>query len=548
MRSKRTHFRLALLAASLPVLACAGAIAVREGDVDVAASGIPPFVLQDFGGISRATLETNALPYKVVATALLLREEQTRHVALGRADIPAMYRQFGFVYPHHVGNWPVSDSQPRFERPIGMVGHSVSGPLPIVRIDAVTLGCATCHAGLTYGANGRVTDTAWVGLPNTSINLEGYTQAVYEALKLAVAAGDAFRGRVREVFPEISTTERFTLRYFLMPKVAGRLREYASAGDVPLPFSNGGPGRTNGVASLKHMIGAPPGIVAGHADVGFTSIPDLSSRELRSSLLYDGVYAPLGARRFESRTRGRPDSAHVSALTEIVSFFTVSTMGVTPDVGERAIAAIAPSVRWIATRYASPPFPGVIDTARARTGEVVFTNQCARCHGTYADGVPRRLVAYPNQLVPQAQMGTDSSRWAMIDTMITSRLATNAYGRHMTAEHTGGYVAPILSGLWASAPYLHNGSVPTLWQLLTPDERPSQFMVGGHALDFDAMGIAGLRDSAGVYRYSPAYTPWSTPELYDTRKPGLSNRGHERQVADLTDREKRALIEYLKTL
>ena len=136
----------------------------------------------------------------------------------------------------------------------------------------------------------------------------------------------------------------------------------------------------------------------------------------------------------------------------------------------------------------------------------------------------------------------------MIDTMITARLAANAYGRHMAAEHTGGYVAPILSGLWATAPYLHNGSVPTLWQLLTPEDRPSRFLVGGHALDFAAMGIAGSRDSAGVYRYDAEYTPWSTPELYDTSRPGLSNRGHERQVAGLTDAQKRSLIEYLKTL
>ncbi|CAN5451508.1 hypothetical protein BH09GEM1_BH09GEM1_36820 [soil metagenome] len=548
MSKYRRGFRVAWLAASLPVLACASAIAAREAGVDVAAAGIPPFVLQDFGGISRATLETNALPYKVVATALLIREEKARSVALGRADLPAIYRQFGFVYPRYVGNWPVADSQPRFDRPLGMVGHTVSGPLPVIRIDAVTLGCATCHAGLKYGANGRATDTAWVGLPNTSINLEGYTQAVYEALKLAVADGDSFRGRVREVFPEISNTERFTLRYFLMPKVAGRLREYAAAGDVPLPFSNGGPGRTNGVASLKHMIGAPPGIVSGHADVGFTSIPDLSSRSLRSSLLYDGIYAPIGAARFEPRSAGSADSTHVSALTEIVSFFTVSTMGVTPNEGEKAIDAIRPSVNWIATRYQSPPFPGAIDTARARAGEAVYANRCSRCHGIYADGTPRRLAAFPNQLVTQDQMGTDSSRWAMIDTMITTRLAANAYGRHMTAERTGGYVAPILSGLWASAPYLHNGSVPTLWQLLTPDERPTQFMVGGHALDFTDMGIAGSRDANGVYRYDPAYVPWSTPELYDTRKPGLSNRGHDRQVSGLTDTQKRTLIEYLKTL
>jgi hypothetical protein len=158
------------------------------------------------------------------------------------------------------------------------------------------------------------------------------------------------------------------------------------------------------------------------------------------------------------------------------------------------------------------------------------------------------LSAYPNRLVPLASIGTDPSRVSMIDSMLLARVRTNAFARHMAAEQTGGYVAPILSGLWASAPYLHNGSVPTLWQLMTPSERPTQFMVGGHALDYSDVGVAGRTNADGVYDYPAGYTPWSTPELYDTRAPGKSNRGHEREFAGLSDEAKRALIEYLKTL
>src|SRR5207248_9818253 len=111
----------------------------------------------------------------------------------------------------------------------------------------------------------------------------------------------------------------------------------------------------------------------------------------------------------------RVTTGHVDSLAQIVAFFTVSTMGVTPDVGERAIPAIRPVVRWIATRYAAPRFPAAIDTVKAREGEVLFAARCADCHGTYGDSMPRRLVSFPNRLVPQDQMGTDSSRWAMID-------------------------------------------------------------------------------------------------------------------------------------
>jgi hypothetical protein len=178
----------------------------------------------------------------------------------------------------------------------------------------------------------------------------------------------------------------------------------------------------------------------------------------------------------------------------------------------------------------------------------LYSARCASCHGVYGEGRPRPLVSFPNRHLAQAEIGTDSARWSIVDAELLARLRANAYGQHMDSERTGGYVAPILSGLWATAPYLHNGSVPTLWQLMTPAERPWLFYVGGHALDYTQVGIAGELYGDGVYRYPEGYVPWSTPDLYDTRQPGLSNRGHEREFAGLSDPGKRALIEYLKTL
>jgi hypothetical protein len=535
---------------ALTLLVVMSTLAGGQGQpVIPSASGLPAFVLEHFGGVSRATLETNALPYKVAATALVMREERATGRRLATVDLPRLYRQFGFLYPARIGNWPSPVPQPVFTRPVGTVGDVLKGPTPIVRIDAVNLGCATCHAGLVYGADGKATDVAWAGLPNSSINLEAYSRAVYEGLKLAIADKPGFRARLRSLFPESSTRERLTIRYFILPKVDKRIHEYMAAGDAPVPYSNGGAGRTNGVATLKFMLGAMDSS-AMHGAIGFTSIPDLSSRALRSSLLYDGIYAPSPNSRFEAMDWSRVTPGHVDSLAQIVAFFTVSTMGVKPDAAEQAIPAITPSVDWIATRYQAPAFPASVNLTLARDGEGIFTRRCSSCHGTYdtSSALPRRLETYPNRLVPQDQMGTDPARWAMVDTGLLRRLAGNAYGRHMSSAGTGGYVAPILSGVWATAPYLHNGSVPTLWQLLTPDERPVQFQVGGHALDYSAMGIAGSLDASKVYRYDPAYRPWSTPELYDTRKPGLSNRGHERQVSGLTADQKRALIEYLKTL
>jgi hypothetical protein len=544
-----------MIALGVASLVVAGGVVLAQAlsADDAPDAGLPRFLTSDFGGVTKATLETNALPYKVVATALLLREERVRGVKLGRADLPEIYRQFGFITPARVANWPSSVPQPHFVRPIGTVSRELRGPTSLVRIDAVNLGCATCHAGVTYDSTGRpIPDVAWGGMPNTSINLEAYSQAVFLALASATQDRGAFRARIAELFPGMGRSERFTLRYLLLPRVAKRIAELRDAGNGVVPYSNGGAGRTNGVATLKLMLGAPVGRETGHTlhgDVGFTSIPDLSGLGLRTSLLYDGIYAPIGAARFgHPLDRASVTPAHLDSLSDIAGFFTVSTMGVQPDASERVLPQVRPVFRWFATQYASPPFPGRIDSTRMRAGESVFTARCARCHGTYDDETPRRLVSFPNRLVPGDVIGTDSARWAMVDSTILARLASSAYGRHMTSMHTGGYVPPILSGVWATAPYLHNGSVPTIWQLLTPSERPTRFMVGGHALDFAQLGIAGVRWTDDTWRYPAGYVPWSIPELVDTREPGLSNRGHERQVSGLTRDEKLALIEYLKSL
>jgi hypothetical protein len=537
-----------IVLATVPILGIAGAIAAhavaRETD-----QGIVAFATADFGGVTRATLETNALPYKVVATALLMRAEQTRDVHLGRADLPAVFREFGFATPDRIANWPDSIPAPRVDRPLGMISRTVSGPLPFVRIDAANLGCTTCHAGLLYDANGRVTNEAWIGSPSTSINLEAYTQAVFVSLASASRDPGAFRSRIQSLFPEMGRSESLTLRFLLLPQVAKRIAALQKEGQGPLPFSNGGAGRTNGVASLKHMLGVAPGVTTGHPDVGFTSIPELSGRGFRSSLLYDGIYAPIGAERFdETMDSARVTSSHLDSLADIVAFFTVSTMGVQPDVGERAIPAMRPVLQWIGRAYRSPPFPGAIDSARMREGEVVFTGRCANCHGSYGEGRPRALRSFPNALIEQSVMGTDSSRWAMIDSTLLGSIGRSAYERRMRSARTGGYVAPILSGIWASAPYLHNGSVPTLWQLMSPGERPARFLVGGHALDYRQMGIAGQWWTDSTYRYPAGYVPWSMPEMIDTHVPGLSNTGHEREFRGLSATQKWALIEYLKSL
>ena len=103
-----------------------------------------------------------------------------------------------------------------------------------------------------------------------------------------------------------------------------------------------------------------------------------------------------------------------------------------------------------------------------------------------------------------------------------------------------GYVAPPLDGIWATAPYLHNGSVPTLESLLNSTLRPRYWARSGRSDDYnlDAVGW-----NFEVLSKPGRKAPW----LYRTDLPGYGNQGHTYGDA-LSASERRAILEYLKTL
>ena len=101
-----------------------------------------------------------------------------------------------------------------------------------------------------------------------------------------------------------------------------------------------------------------------------------------------------------------------------------------------------------------------------------------------------------------------------------------------------------LNGIWATAPYLHNGSVPTLWHLLHPDDRPALWTRTEDGYDRDKVGL-----EATTFEKLPdaAKTPAQRREYFDTRLPGKNAAGHP-FPDELSEAEKRAVLEYLKTL
>jgi len=188
-----------------------------------------------------------------------------------------------------------------------------------------------------------------------------------------------------------------------------------------------------------------------------------------------------------------------------------------------------------------PAWPWAVDEALVADGLDVYQASCASCHGDVCDPD----VGYVDLVVPVADVGTDplrSTRWTNTEAAWAN---ISWFGEPGPMRDTDGYLAAPLKGVWASAPYLHNGSVPDLASLLDSAQRPPVWQrTGTEADDYDPEAVG--------WRYTTPSAPASrdTPEarrVVDTSKEGMSNGGHTYGDA-LSGAEREALLAYLVTL
>ena len=184
-----------------------------------------------------------------------------------------------------------------------------------------------------------------------------------------------------------------------------------------------------------------------------------------------------------------------------------------------------------------PRFPGPIDEKLAARGKTAFEKHCSECHGTYGEG-----GKYPSKVVALEEVGTDPKRNEFMHQLgFAQHYGRTWFAEHSTMEATEGYVAPPLDGVWATAPYLHNGSVPTLEALLSPSKRPKYFRRSRDSRDYDLRSVG--------WKYTVFTSPGANAarDIYDTTKFGCGNEGHE-FGEQLSEEERPAVLEYLKTL
>jgi mono/diheme cytochrome c family protein len=196
----------------------------------------------------------------------------------------------------------------------------------------------------------------------------------------------------------------------------------------------------------------------------------------------------------------------------------------------------------------APKYPLPIDRPLADKGHAIFDRTCAKCHGTYGE-----KWTYPNKVVPIDVIGTDRARFDGIPAVVGE-----FYNRSWFAHEKGpngcavtmpvGYQAPPLDGVWATAPYFHNGSVPTIADVLDSKSRPKIYTrsYDTDLADYDGEKL-GWKVRVLDRGADPSMPARQRRRIYDTTQPGRGNRGHT--FGDhLPGDERRAVIEYLKTL
>jgi mono/diheme cytochrome c family protein len=198
---------------------------------------------------------------------------------------------------------------------------------------------------------------------------------------------------------------------------------------------------------------------------------------------------------------------------------------------------------WIETMPV-PAWPFAVDGDLASRGKQVFHTNCASCHGTYGEG-----GVYPSSVVPVADVQTDSTLAlgaSQFADAYVQWFKSSFWGAMSRLEPQQGYIAPPLDGIWATAPFFHNGSVPTIEGVLDSTKRPTYWTRTFDTTDYDQTNVGW---NFTVLDHGQAAEPMISNriKIYDTTLLSYGNGGHV-YGDGLTADERRAVIEYLKTL
>ncbi|MCK9496687.1 MAG: cytochrome c [Dehalococcoidia bacterium] len=396
------------------------------------------------------------------------------------------YERFGLIYEEGK------------DRPIGTSLRD--RPFPMIAFN-----CAACHVGTVRDSEGA-TPRLVLGMPAQQLDFLAYQRFLIAAAEDEDFGGEHIIDAIKDINPDLGLFEEMAYRFIVIPRmkdeILGRAEEFDFLNDRP----EWGPGRVDTFSPYKVHFGVD---MLADDTIGTADLPSLWNQAVR-----DGMYLHWDANNNSLSERNISAALGAGATEDSLDF---------------------PSIERVATWIRSLPAPEFppdrIDAELAEAGRALYTQHCAACHALGGERV--------GQLEPIENVRTDPERTDAFNDQIAELMNTYGGDRDWGFENfraTDGYANSPLDGIWLRAPYLHNGSVPTLYDLLLPaDERPTQFYRGSDIYDYQDLGFV----SSGAQAEADGF-------LYDTTLRGNGNGGHEYGTS-LTEQERRALLEYLKT-
>jgi mono/diheme cytochrome c family protein len=428
--------------------------------------------------------------------------------------------------------------KPRHRRPVGTSVRNHMG------MDRIFLNCAGCHVGAVR-ADEKGKKHYVAGMPSNTVDLEAFQNFLTAAAADKRFNADDILNIVDENGIELDFINRILLRLLVVDMmrdlVGGISRRFAFTEHEPA-F---GPGRFDTFSPAKALMNWPHDLIPPNEQIGAVDFPSVWMQKPKRGmwLHWDGNNNSV-----EERNRS-------------AAFGTGATF---PTLDRKSVKRFAGYLD-----AAEPPAfesifgAGSIDKAKAEQGKSVYMSYCARCHGPSGRDFTGRFVG---QVTDIQYIGTDRHRLDNYtrDLLINqgALYASNPSERFQYFRKTNGYANAPLDGVWLRAPYLHNGSVPTMWDLLQPaDKRPVAFFRGYDVYDPTKLGFVSapselsddLKKSLFCYAVNAAGEAACGAFKPDNRKAcnaatckGNGNAGHE-YGTKLPDADKYALIEYLKS-
>jgi mono/diheme cytochrome c family protein len=394
--------------------------------------------------------------------------------------------------------------EPGQELPVGFTKKVIGFP-------RVANNCAVCHTA-TYRTKPDSNPIFVVAGGSNTTNVEGFFRFFIDCAKDPRFNADDMMSQINAV-TDLDWIDKLLYRFIIIPVTKKTLlnRETQFAWIYRPDFPDWGRGRDDAMNLTKYfMIKAPVDNTFGPTDMP-------SIWNLQKYRPDKGMYMNLA---------GDSHDAY-----SVIMDSALGLLGAAPANKKDFLD----QVKWLHEflgALPAPKYPFPIDQTKAAKGKQVFDAACASCHASDRTGT--RL--------PLDQVNTDRNRldsWNK-DAAIASNKVVSGMGlerKGLVEETLNGYIVTFLDGVWLRAPYLHNGSVPTLRDLLEPVERrPKTFFRGYNVYDPVKVGFVSEGPDAE-----------HVGTKQDATQKGNGNQGHT-FGSDLVESDKEALVEYLKTL